>query len=79
MPIASVDFPYQLHNLLQLDRDTSLIKFIDANWSLKPIDGFSRDNLHNPTVSARNPYVPTNMPAIDDLMDYFRFETKAGQ
>ncbi len=51
----------------------SFIKFVDANWGLKPIASYTRDNLPNPTVSATNPYVPTNMPALDDLMDYFKF------
>ena len=54
----------------------SFIKFVDANWSLKPVSSFSRDNLPNPTVSAKNPYVPTNMPALDNLMDYFHFPKK---
>jgi len=52
----------------------SIIKFINANWSLKPIGSNTRDNLPNP-VTTTNPYVPTNMPAIDDLMGYFNFST----
>jgi phospholipase C len=51
----------------------SFIKFVNANWNLKPIDSYTRDNLPNPKVAADNPYVPTNMPAIDDLMAYFKF------
>jgi phospholipase C len=51
----------------------SFIKFVERNWGLKPIEPYSRDNLPNPKVSAKNPYVPTNMPALDDLMDYFKF------
>ena len=51
----------------------SVIKFINANWSLKPITRVSRDNLPNPVATKLNPYVPTNMPAIDDLMEYFNF------
>jgi phospholipase C len=51
----------------------SFIKFVNANWGLKPIDTFTRDNLPNPIASVGNPYVPTNMPAIDDLMGYFSF------
>lgn len=49
----------------------SVIKFINANWSLKPITDRTRDNLPNPVALPNNPYVPTNMPAIDDLMDFF--------
>ena len=54
----------------------SFIKFVDANWSLPPIDSTTRDNLPNPTRST-NPYVPGNMPAIGDLMDYFDFSQAA--
>jgi phospholipase C len=50
----------------------STIKFIEANWGLKPITTRSRDNLPNPTTTT-NPYVPTNRPAIGDLMDMFNF------
>jgi phospholipase C len=53
----------------------SLVNFIEANWSLPPITSRSRDNLHNPTTSPDNPYVPTNPPAIGDLMDMFSFHT----
>ncbi|MBV8459173.1 MAG: hypothetical protein JO122_21485 [Acetobacteraceae bacterium] len=49
----------------------SLIKFIEANWSLPPVTSRSRDNLPDPTTSPDNPYVPTNSPAIGDLMDMF--------
>ena len=52
----------------------SVLKFINANWSLRPITGNSRDNLPNP-VQAAGSYVPANMPAIDDLMSYFNFTT----
>jgi hypothetical protein len=31
------------------------------------------DNLPNPGASPGNPYVPTNGPAIGDMMDYFNF------
>ena len=51
----------------------SLIKFIEHNWKLSPLTGRSRDNLPNPMPSADNPYVPTNSPAIGDLMDMFQF------
>jgi len=51
----------------------SILKFIEKNWNLPPISTRSRDNLPNPIASASNPYVPTNSPAIDDLMDFFHF------
>lgn len=51
----------------------SILKFIEANWSLSPLTGRSRDNLPNPVTAASNPYVPTNSPAIGDLMDMFDF------
>ena len=51
----------------------SILKFIEANWGLPPVTGRSRDNLPNPTVGSTNPYVPTNQPAIGDLMDLFDF------
>ncbi len=51
----------------------SLDKFIERNWHLKPITHRSRDNYPNPIVKAKNPYVPTNMPALDDLFDAFDF------
>jgi phospholipase C len=49
------------------------VKFIERNWGLKPLTQRSRDNLPNPKTTADNPYVPTNMPAIGDLSDMFRF------
>jgi phospholipase C len=52
----------------------SILKFIEANWKLPTISGRSRDNLPNPVAAAQNPYVPTNSPAIGDLMDIFRFD-----
>ena len=51
----------------------SVLKFIEHNWFLEPISGRSRDNLPNPVAEADNPYVPTNTPAISDLMDLFSF------
>ena len=51
----------------------SILKFIEANWSLSPLTKRSRDNLPNPTAGS-NPYVPTNGPAIGDLMDLFQFK-----
>jgi phospholipase C len=54
----------------------SLDKFIERNWHLKPITNRSRDNFPNPVVKKKNPYVPVNMPSLDDLFDAFDF-TKA--
>jgi phospholipase C len=51
----------------------SLIKFIERNWGLKPLTTRSRDNLPNPKTAGKNPYVPLNSPAIDDLFDAFNF------
>lgn len=53
----------------------SILKFIERNWSLGPITSRSRDNLPNPAVSAQDPYVPTNMPALTDLFEMFDFST----
>ena len=50
----------------------SIIKFIEANWSLPTLSKRSRDNLPNP-VQASNSYAPTNGPAIGDLMNMFDF------
>jgi phospholipase C len=52
----------------------SILKFIEANWSLPPITKRSRDNLPNPVAGA-NPYKPANIPAIGDLMDLFNFNS----
>ncbi len=51
----------------------SILKFIEANWKVGPVSNRSRDNFPNPTATADNPYVPTNSPAIDDLMGLFTF------
>ena len=51
----------------------SILKFIERNWKLPPLSKRSRDNLPNPVASAANPYVPTNGPAIGDLLDMFQF------
>jgi len=55
----------------------SLLKFIERNWDLAPLTDRSRDNLPNPKTKAANLYVPTNMPALDDLFDMFDFSAKA--
>jgi phospholipase C len=52
----------------------SLLKFIEANWRLPPLTARSRDNLPNPKATRHNPWVPTNGPAISDLMDLFDFD-----
>jgi phospholipase C len=54
----------------------SLVKFIERNWKLQPLTDRSRDNLPNPTATAADPYVPTNMPAIDDLFSAFDFSVR---
>jgi phospholipase C len=51
----------------------SVLKFIEKNWNLPVISGRSRDNLPNP-VQETGSYVPTNSPALDDLMDMFDFQ-----
>jgi len=55
----------------------SILKFIEANWVLKPITRRSRDNFPNPVTSANNPYVPLNTPALGDMMDFFIFGAAA--
>jgi phospholipase C len=52
----------------------SILKFIEANWSLPTVTKRSRDNFPNP-VTAGNPYIPVNSPAIGDLMSLFDFPT----
>jgi phospholipase C len=51
----------------------SILKFIEANWGLPTVTKRSRDNFPNPVTAADNVYVPTNSPAIDDLMSLFKF------
>jgi phospholipase C len=51
----------------------SILKFIEKNWGLAPLTSRSRDNFPNPIVERDNPYVPTNSPALGDLMDLFNF------
>jgi phospholipase C len=51
----------------------SILKFIEANWGLPPVTSRSRDNFPNPRTSRSNPYVPTNSPALGDMMDLFSF------
>ena len=54
----------------------SLLKFIEANWALPTVTARSRDNFPDPIASPDNPYVPTNSPALDDLMSMFVFSSK---
>lgn len=51
----------------------SILKFIERNWRLHPLSSRSLDNLPNPVAADDNPYVPTNSPAIGDLMNLFDF------
>jgi phospholipase C len=51
----------------------SFLKFVERNWKLPPVSPTGRDNLPNPVAARGNPYVPTNSPAIGDLMDMFNF------
>jgi phospholipase C len=57
----------------------SLLKFIERNWNLRPLTDRSRDNLPNPRMRADAPYVPANMPALDDLWDMFDFDRAVNQ
>jgi phospholipase C len=52
----------------------SILKFIEANWSVRPMSSRSRDNFPNPIASKENLYVPANAPAIGDLMGMFDFK-----
>ena len=52
----------------------SILKFIEKNWRVRPLSARSRDNLPNPQHEDENAYVPTNRPAIGDLMTMFDFE-----
>jgi phospholipase C len=49
----------------------SILKFIEANWGLKPLTSYSEDNLPNATPGA---YVPKLRPAIGNLMTMFNFQ-----
>jgi phospholipase C len=52
----------------------SFDKFVEANWKVGTISSWSRDNLPDPVASRDDPYVPSNSPAIGDLMDMFHFD-----
>ena len=64
------------HIVHSYDDHASTLKFIEANWSVRPITNRSRDNLPNPKTDG-NPYVPVNRPAIGDMMDMFDFDHDA--
>ncbi len=51
----------------------SILKFIEANWDMKPLSMRSRDSLPNPITRHDQPYVPLNRPAVGDLMSMFDF------
>ena len=51
----------------------SVLKFIERNWRLPPLAANSRDSLPNPIMNGPDPYVPSNRPAIGDLMGLFDF------
>jgi phospholipase C len=57
----------------------SILKFIERNWTLSAVTNRSRDNFPNPLVTADNPYVPVNSPALGDLFDLFDFGYSNGQ
>jgi acid phosphatase len=62
---GTIDHTYSDHG--------SILKFIEKNWGLAPLSPRSRDNLPNPIAASGNPYVPTNGPALGDLMTVFDF------
>jgi phospholipase C len=49
----------------------SILKFIEANWGLKPLTSYSEDNLPNATPGQ---CVPRVRPAIGNLMTMFNFQ-----
>jgi len=49
----------------------SILKFIEANWRLKPLTSYSEDNMPNATPGM---YVPKVRPAIGNLMTMFDFK-----
>jgi acid phosphatase len=51
----------------------SVLKFVERNWHLPPLSERSRDHLPNPVPSDVDPYIPSNRPAIGDLMNLFKF------
>ena len=67
--------PYVKHGFVDhtYNDHFSILKFIEKNWSLPPLSSRSFDNLPDPTASTSNAYMPTNGPAIGDLMQFFDF------
>jgi phospholipase C len=63
--VGHVDHTYTDH--------VSILKFIEANWKLSPLTSFSEDNLPNATPGR---YVPTDRPAIGNLMTMFDFQQR---
>jgi phospholipase C len=61
---GKVDHSYEDH--------VSILKFIEANWRLGPLTSTSLDNLPNP-VQKHGSYLPSNGPAIGNLMTLFDF------
>ncbi|MGH3471841.1 MAG: alkaline phosphatase family protein [Nocardioidaceae bacterium] len=55
----------------------SILKFIEANWRLSPLTNRSLDNLPNP-VQRDSAYLPSNSPAIGNLMSLFDFHHPQG-
>jgi hypothetical protein len=53
----------------------SILKFIERNWRLPPVTRRSRDNFPNP-VQLPGSYAPVNTPALDDLFDFFDFQSR---
>src|ERR1700746_393164 len=45
----------------------SIVKFIERNGMRKQLPSRSRDNLPNPTVDKKNPYVPLNAGSWQSL------------
>ena len=66
---GSVDHSYSDH--------VSVLKFIEANWDLTPLTGRSLDNLPDP-VQLDGSYLPSNGPAIGNLMGLFDFDNPQG-
>jgi phospholipase C len=52
----------------------SILKFIERNWHLPTVTRRSRDNFPNP-VQRQGSYAPVNGPALDDLFDFFDFQS----
>ena len=50
----------------------SVLKFIEHNWNVAPLASDTRDALPAP-VQAKGAYVPSNGPAIGDMMSLFDF------